>query len=125
MFTMALQVDLISHMARYVLQMWRKVLQHEDRNMTDWYNAGLAAARWVARQQNPEDGGLPNRIALQPTDNWDDPGTPSASVVSGRSLSGLPTIVTLTNDTRVGALSPALSMAPRLWAPCASRLTPF
>jgi hypothetical protein len=101
---MALQVDLISHMARYVLQMWRKVLQHEDRNMTDWYNAGLAAARWVARQQNPEDGGLPNRIALQPTDNWDDPGTPSASVVSGRSLSGLPTIVTLTNDTRVGAL---------------------
>lgn len=31
-------------------------------------------------------------------------GTPSASVVSGRSLSGLPTIFTLTNDTQVRAL---------------------
>lgn len=62
-------------MARYALQMWQAVLRHEALNKTEWYDAGLAAARWVARQQNPEDGGLPNRIVLQPTDNWDDLGT--------------------------------------------------
>lgn len=93
-----LKVDLICHMARYVLQMWRAVLQHEDLNRTDWHAAGVAAAQWVARQQNPEDGGLPNRIVLQPIDNWDDLGTPSASVVSGRALSGLPIIVNMTHD---------------------------
>ena len=96
-----LKVDLICHMARYVLQMWRAVLQHEDLDRADWHAAGLAAARWVARQQNLGDGGLPNRIELQPIDNWDDLGTPSASVVSGRALSGLPTIANLTHDPQV------------------------
>jgi hypothetical protein len=99
-----LKVDLISHMSRYVLQMWRAVLLHEALNRTDWYGAGLAAARWVARQQNAGDGGLPNRIELEPIDNWNDPGTPSPSVVSGRSLSGLPTVAILTNDSQVRAL---------------------
>ena len=56
--------------------------------------------RALARQQN-SDGGLPNRIALVPIDNWNDPGTPSASVVSGRSLSGLPVVANLTNDRQV------------------------
>ena len=102
-----LKVDLVSHMSRYALLMWQAVLRHEAINKTDWHSAGLAAARWVARQQNPVEGGLPNRIDLQPIDNWDDPGTPSASVVSGRSLSGLPVIANLTNDAQVRASSAA------------------
>ena len=51
---------------------------------------------------------------LQPVDNWDDPGTPSASVVSGRSLSGLPTIVNLTNDEQVtNANASCCTLRPR------------
>jgi hypothetical protein len=96
-----LKVDLVAMMSRYMLQLWDAVLRHEGHNRTDWYQSGLSAARWVARQQNPVDLGLPNRIALQPVDNWDDKGTPSASVVSGRSLAGLPIVYNLTADAKL------------------------
>ena len=99
-----LKTDLIAMISRYLLQLWAAVLEHEGHNQTEWYTSGLAAAKWVARQQNPNDHGLPNRIELHPVDNWDDRGTPSASVVSGRSLAGLPLVLNLTADLQVGAL---------------------
>jgi hypothetical protein len=102
--TPGLKVDLVAMISRYLLQLWAAVLKHEGHNQTKWHTSGLAAARWVTRQQNPDDKGLPVSIALQPIDNWDDRGTPSASAVSGRSLGALPVVFNLTADTQVGAI---------------------
>ena len=99
-----LKVDLVAMISRYLLQLWAAVLKHEGHNQTEWHTSGLAAARWVTRQQNPDDKGLPVLIALQPLDNWDDRGTPSASAVSGRSLGALPVVFNLTADAQVGAI---------------------
>jgi len=101
-------VDEVAMMARYLLETWQAVLAVEGRNVSRWYDAGLRAARWVARQQNTNDGGLPNRILLSPMDNWDDAGVPSMSVVSGRALGAMPVIYNITRDESVGRLMTGL-----------------
>ena len=106
-----LKPDLVAMMARYMLQLWHAVRAHEGDAPHAWYEGGLAAARWLARQQNAQDGGLPNRISLRPIDNWNDRGTPSASVVSGRALSGLPVILNVTQDAKVNPVD-------ALWGNC-------
>jgi hypothetical protein len=103
-----LKVDEVAMMARYLLETWQAVLVAEHRNVSRWYTAGLRAAQWVARQQNTHDGGLPNRILLSPTDNWDDAGRPSISVVSGRALGAMPVIYNITGDESVGRVIPGL-----------------
>ena len=97
-----LKVDEVAMIARYLLETWQAVLVAEERNVSRWYAAGLRAAQWVAKQQNTHDGGLPNRILLSPTDNWDDAGRPSISVVSGRALGAMPVIYKITGDESVG-----------------------
>jgi hypothetical protein len=86
------KVDLNVWMARYILQAWQRVKQHEGLDRQDWYRAAVAAAEWAVSQQNP-DGGLPQVVEIAA-------GKKSNSVVCGRALVGLPIIAEITGDKR-------------------------
>ena len=51
------KVDLNACMARYILQTWQRVKQHEGLDCQDWYKAAVAAADWAIAQQNADGGG--------------------------------------------------------------------
>jgi hypothetical protein len=84
------KVDLNAWAARYILQTWQRVKQHERLDRQDWYKAAVAAANWVIAQQN-SDGGLPQIVDV-------DSGERSTSVVSARALVSLPIISEITGD---------------------------
>ena len=86
------KVDLNAWMARYILQTWQRVKQHEGLDRQDWYKAAVAAADWAVSQQN-SDGGLPQVVEIAT-------GQKSNSVVCGRALVGLPIIAEITGDKR-------------------------
>jgi hypothetical protein len=86
------KVDLNAWAARYILQTWQRVKQHEGLDRQDWYKAARTAANWVIAQQN-SDGGLPQIVDV-------DSGERSNSVVSARALVSLPIISEITGDPR-------------------------
>jgi len=86
------KVDINVWMARYILQTWELVRQHEDTDRQDWYQAALAALEWVLAQQNT-DGGLPQVVDITT-------GRKSISTVCGRALVAMPMIARLTGDAR-------------------------
>jgi hypothetical protein len=86
------KVDLNAWAARYILQTWQRVKQHEGLDRQDWYKAARAAANWVIAQQN-SDGGLPQIVDV-------DSGERSNSVVCARALVSLPIISEITGDPR-------------------------
>ncbi len=94
------KVDLNAWMARYILQTWQRVKQHEGLDRRDWYKAAVAAADWAIAQQNA-DGGLPQVVEIAT-------GKKSSSVVSGRALVGLPIIAEITGDKRYLKVSEAM-----------------
>ena len=86
------KVDINVWMARYILQTWQRVKDHEGLDRQDWYRAAIGALDWALRQQNP-DGGLPQCVDIAT-------GQRSSSVVSGRALVALPIIAGITGDAR-------------------------
>lgn len=94
------KVDLNAWMARYILQTWQRVKQHEGLDRQDWHKAAVAAADWTVSQQNA-DGGLPQVVEIAT-------GKKSNSVVCGRALVGLPIIAQITGDKRYLKVSEAM-----------------
>jgi len=86
------KVDINAMAARYLLQTWQRMKQHDGVDRQDWYKAGVAMADWVVAQQNP-DGGLPQCVEIET-------GKKSNSVVCGRALVALPIIAQITGDER-------------------------
>jgi hypothetical protein len=84
--------DLNAYMARYILQIWRRVLENEGIDHQNWYRAAVFAADWVLRQRNP-DGGLPQVVDIET-------GSKSISTISGRALPAMPVIAEITGAYR-------------------------
>lgn len=87
-----LKPDLNMRAAQFLLLLWERVKNHEDTDVSSWYEAAVHSVNWVIRRQNP-DGGLPQKI---------DPNTnlPSRSVTPGRALAALPDIVRITKSEK-------------------------
>ena len=86
------KVDLNAWMVRYILLTWQLVKENEGVDRQDWHKAAMASLDWVLAQQNA-DGGFPQVVDIET-------GVKSESVVTGRTLVGLPLIAKITGDDR-------------------------
>ncbi|GHT44429.1 hypothetical protein FACS189454_01770 [Planctomycetales bacterium] len=96
------KVDINAWSARYILQTWQAVKEHENLDQKEWYEAAIKSSDWVLQQQNP-DGGFPQCVhdEAQIGKMWYDFACPkgkSESVVSGRLMDALPKISTITGN---------------------------
>ncbi len=94
------KVDINVWMARYILQTWDRVRQHEGVDRQDWYHAAMAALDWVLAQQH-EDGGLPQVVDIAT-------GAQSGSTLCGRALVAMPIIARLTGEARFARVATEL-----------------
>ena len=92
------KLDMNGYAAVYMLKLWERVKQKEGIDKQNWREAAVRIADWVVRQQNP-DGGLPQAV-----DYRQDAPHP-ISVISGRTLVGMPTIARITGDKKYSKLA--------------------
>jgi hypothetical protein len=92
--------DLNVYIARYMLQTWKRVRDHEGVDQREWYEAAVRAVNWAIRQHNP-DGGLPQKADIET-------GRKSTSATSGRALPALPIISNITGDPKYEAFAQQL-----------------
>ena len=92
--------DLNVYMARYMLQTWKRVKDHEALDRRQWYQAALRAVDWAMRQRNP-DAGLPQKV----TPDSRGMGHRSISSTPGRALPALPVIYEITGDSKYEAFA--------------------
>jgi hypothetical protein len=88
------KVDINAWAARYILEMWQAVKEHENIDKKEWYDAAIRSLEWVLKQQN-EDGGFPQCVDM------DDNGNEikkSQSVVCGRLMDAFPKIAKITGN---------------------------
>jgi hypothetical protein len=105
--------DLNVYMARYMLETWKRVRDHEGIDRQEWRQAALRAVDWAMRQRNP-DGGLPQRVATGSGTGWDaEAGRKSMSSTPGRALPALPAIHRITGEPRHGASAEQLERHTR------------
>ncbi len=97
--------DLNVYIARYMLQTWKRVRDHEGLDRREWYEAAVAAVNWAMRQRNP-DGGLPQKVDIET-------GHKSMSATSGRALPALPIIGDITADLKYKAFAQQLEQYVR------------
>jgi len=106
--------DLNAYLARYMLQTWLRVKEHEGIDRHDWYKAAILAIDWVRRQQN-NDKGLPQKVQIEPIEdrmdqNWMrtrqpenikfKSGEKSRSTTSGKALPAFWHIYKITGDPK-------------------------
>jgi len=97
--------DLNAYMARYILELWKHVKEHEGIDRQDWYSSAILASNWVLRQQNA-DGGLPQKVDVET-------GAKSISSTAGRALPAMSIIHALTGDNRFHAFAESLEAFTR------------
>jgi len=98
--------DIDALLARYMLQMWKRVKEHEGVDRQDWYKSAILAVDWIMRQQN-NDGGLPQKVQMKPLETrWFADGElvikplKSRSSTSGRALPAFWHIYKITGDPK-------------------------
>ena len=99
--------DIVSLLARWMLETWKLVKEHEGIDRQDWYETAILAVDWIIRQQN-NDGGLPQKVQAKPLEmRWMDDESnlvikpfKSRSSTSGRALPSLHRIYEITGDKR-------------------------
>lgn len=109
--------DLNVYMARYILQTWKRVRDHEGIDRREWREAALRVVDWAMRQRNP-DGGLPQKVATDLSADAaavsaGEPGRKSASSTPGRALPALQVIAEITGDARYRDLAEQLEQYVR------------
>src|SRR5581483_1633398 len=92
------KLDMNGYAAYYLLKLWERVKQKEGLDKQEWHQAAVRIADWIARQQNP-DGGLPQVVDYRPG------ARPSRSVISGRTLVGMPVIARITGEAKYAKLA--------------------
>jgi len=92
------KLDMNGFAATYMLKLWERVKQKEGIDKTHWREAAVRMADWVVKQQNA-DGGLPQKV------DYRKGAKPSMSVISGRTLVGMPEIARITGDKKYARMA--------------------
>jgi hypothetical protein len=88
------KVDINAYAARYILEIWQAVKEHENLDKKEWYDAAIRSLDWVLKQQN-EDGGFPQCVDM---DDQGNETKKSQSVVCGRLMVAFPKITKITGN---------------------------
>jgi hypothetical protein len=86
------KVDINAWAARYILETWKAVKEHENIDKKEWYDAAIRSLDWILRQQN-KDGGFPQCVDMDAGGNET---KKSQSVVCGRLMVALPKVAKIT-----------------------------
>jgi hypothetical protein len=106
-FNIGYKPDICALLVRYMLQMWKRLGDHEGIVRQDWYETAMLAVNWIIRQSNP-DGGLPQKVQMKPLEmRWGDDDNhivikpfKSRSSTSGRALPSLWQIARITSEQK-------------------------
>ncbi|MDR2384509.1 MAG: hypothetical protein LBD80_02420 [Tannerella sp.] len=88
------KVDINAWAARYILETWNAVKEHENLDKKEWYDAAIRSLDWVLKQQN-EDGGFPQCVDMDTNGNET---KKSQSVVCGRLMDAFPKVAKITGN---------------------------
>jgi hypothetical protein len=88
------KVDINAWAARYILETWKAVKEHENLDKKEWYDAAIRSLDWALKQQN-EDGGFPQCVDMDANGNET---KKSQSVVCGRLMDAFPKVAKITGN---------------------------